>query len=180
MNLDRARSRNAFADVTINVTDAEAGKPDAPTVTRTRFETETNPALDVSWTAPEANGTTIDGYKVQYRKQVADGETPNAWTAYTFTDANERVIVILPASTLSVTVPDLEPGATYEFQVRATTAKEGHGPWSDTGSGRANRPPHYAVHDGQVITIFNEMRSKYSGRRRPTSAQPNRTVLRGP
>ena len=59
------QGQNAFADVTINVTDAEAGKPDAPTVTRTRFETETNPALDVSWTAPDANGTTIDGYKVQ-------------------------------------------------------------------------------------------------------------------
>ena len=133
-----------FATVTINVTDLEAGKPDAPTVTRTRFDEESNPALDVTWTAPDANGTTIDGYKVQYRKQVADGETPNAWTPYTYTDANELVLVVLPASTLSVTVPDLEAGATYEFQVRATTAKEGHGPWSDIGEGRANRPPSHA------------------------------------
>ncbi len=142
-------------NLTINVTDVEAGKPDAPTVTRTRFETETNPALDVTWTAPDANGTTIDGYKVQYRKQVADGETPNTWTAYTYTDANELVIVILPASTLSVTVPDLEAGATYEFQVRATTAKEGHGPWSDIGSGRANRPPHHAAHNGIYYFYVN-------------------------
>ena len=142
-------------NLTINLTDAEAGKPDAPTVSRTRFEEKSNPALDVTWTAPDANGTTIDGYKVQYRKQVADGETPNAWTAYTYTDANERVIVILPASTLSVTVPDLEAGATYDFQVRATTAKEGHGPWSDSGEGRANRPPHYAVYNGVYYFLVN-------------------------
>ena len=143
----------AAADLTINLTDAEAGQPDAPTVTRTEFSEPTNPALDVTWTAPDANGATIDGYKVQYRKQVADGETPNAWTAYTYTDASERVIVILPASTLSVTVPDLEAGATYEFQVRATTAREGHGPWSDTGSGRANRPPHHATFHGGYSPI---------------------------
>ena len=131
----------AAADLTINLTDLEAGQPDAPTVTRTEFSEPTNPALDVSWTAPDANGTTINGYEVKYRKQVADGETPNAWTTYTYTDANENVTSQLPASTVSVSVPDLDAGATYEFQVRAVTSLEGEGPWSATGSGRANRPP---------------------------------------
>ena len=112
-------------NVTINVTDAEAAQPDAPTVTRTTFDEPTNPALDVTWTAPDANGATISGYEAQYRTKVADGETPEAWTAYTYTDTNEVVTSQLPAATLSITVPDLEAGATYEFQVRALTALEG-------------------------------------------------------
>ncbi|MDE2903093.1 MAG: fibronectin type III domain-containing protein [Chloroflexota bacterium] len=128
-------------NVTIDVTDVEAAKPDAPTVTRTRFDEETNPALDVTWTAPAANGATITGYEVQYRKKVADGETPEAWTAYTYTDANENVTSQLPAATLSINLPDLDAGATYEFQVRALTALEGEGPWSDIGEGQANQPP---------------------------------------
>ena len=144
----------AVADVTINVTDLEAGQPDAPTVTRTEFSEPTNPALDVTWTAPDANGTTINGYEVQYRTQVADGETPEAWTAYTTTDANGVATSKLSASTLSLTLPDLEAGATYEFQVRALTALEGEGPWSDIGSGRANRAPHHAIYKDNEFEFY--------------------------
>ena len=144
----------AAADLTINLTDVEAGQPDEPTVTRTRFDEPTNPALDVTWTAPDANGATINGYEVQYRKQVADGETPNAWTTYTYTDSNEVVSSTLPAATLSITVPDLDAGATYEFQVRALTALEGEGPWSDIGEGQANLPPvttDSALQDREIV-----------------------------
>ena len=76
--------------MTITVTDLEAGKPDAPTVTRTRFDTETNPALDVTWTAPDANGVVITW--LQSRSTASRSLTarpPAAWTAYTYTDANE-------------------------------------------------------------------------------------------
>ncbi|MDE2869004.1 MAG: fibronectin type III domain-containing protein, partial [Chloroflexota bacterium] len=141
-------------NVTINVTDAEAGKPDAPTVSRTEFSEPSNPALDVTWTAPDANGATITGYEVQYRKKVADGETPEAWMAYTYTDANENVTSQLPAATLSITVPDLDAGATYELQVRALTALEGEGAWSDIGEGQANRPPtttEVALQDLEIV-----------------------------
>ena len=131
----------AAADVTISVTDLEAGQPAAPTVTRTTFSEPTNPALDVSWTAPTAAGVTISGYNVQYRQKVAQGETPNAWTAYTVTDANNVATSTLPATTTSINLADLAAGATYEAQVRAVTSEEGEGPWSSTGSGRANRPP---------------------------------------
>ena len=34
------------------LTDVEAGQPGAPSLTRTTFSEPTNPALDVSWTAP--------------------------------------------------------------------------------------------------------------------------------
>ncbi len=132
---------NAVVNVTINVTDIEVGKPDAPTFTRTQFSEQSNPALDVEWTAPDANGSTITGYEAQYRVKVADGETPNNWTDYTIDDGDGGQTKTLPVSTTSINLPDLTAGATYEVQVRALTSLEGEGPWSDAGEGRANRPP---------------------------------------
>ncbi len=134
-------SHDAMINVLIKVTDVEAGQPNAPTVTRTTFSEPTNPALDVSWTAPAANGLTITGYEAQYRKKAADGEEANAWTAYTYTDDQDNVTGTLPATTTSLNLPNVDAGATYEVQVRAVTSEEGEGPWSDTGSARANRPP---------------------------------------
>ena len=122
----------AEVGLTINVTDLEAGQPDAPTLTRTQYSEPTNPGLDVTWTAPAANGLTISGYQAQYRKKAADGEEAATWTAYSGT---------LGATATSLTLSNLEAGATYEAQVRAVTSAEGEGPWSETGSGRANRPP---------------------------------------
>ena len=148
------QGQQAVANVTISLTDVEVGKPDAPTVTRTEFSTQSNPALDVAWTAPEANGLTISGYNAQYRKKVAEGETANAWTDHTITDNNNQETTKLPAAT-SITLPDLEAGATYEVQVRALTSEEGEGPWSDTGSGRANRPPHHASYGGVYYFYVN-------------------------
>ncbi|MDE0473185.1 MAG: fibronectin type III domain-containing protein, partial [Gammaproteobacteria bacterium] len=135
------QGQTATASVTINVTDVEAGKPDVPTLTRTEFSQQSNPALDVTWTAPAANGLTITGYNAQYRKQVAEGETANAWTDHTITDTNNQQTSTLPATTTSINLPGLDAGATYEVQVRAVSSEEGEGPWSDAGEGTANRPP---------------------------------------
>ena len=131
----------AVLNLTIEVTENNAVIANAPTLTRTTFSAPSNPALDVTWTAAEANGTTVTGYEVQYRKQVAAGDTPEAWTTYTYTDANDVETTVLPASTLTVNLADLDAGATYEAQVRAVSSEEGVGAWSDTGSGQANRPP---------------------------------------
>ena len=131
----------ATASVTINVTDVEAGKPDAPTLTRKTFAEPSDPALDVTWTAPADTGVTITGYEAQYRVKVAEGETANAWTDYTYEDSNDVTTKTLSATTTSINLPDLTAGTTYEAQVRALTSKEGEGPWSEIGSGRANRPP---------------------------------------
>ena len=162
----------AAAELTINVTDIEPGQPGTPTVTRTAFSQQSNPALDVTWTAAAANGLTISGYNVQYRKKAADGETPAAWTTYTYTDSSDNETSTLSATTTSINLPDLEAGATYEVQVRAVTSEEEDGPWSDTGEGQANRPPvrhHYVLDSdidrvvgkyglsGNIIPVMNEM-----------------------
>ena len=130
----------AVINVNINVTDVEATIPDAPTVTRTEFSEPTAPALDVSW-ASEANGLTITGYEVQYRIEAADGEEAAEWTTYTYTNTNGDASSVLPPTATSINLPDLEPGVTYEAQVRALTSEEAEGPWSDTGEGTANTPP---------------------------------------
>ena len=61
----------------------------------------------MSWTAPAAdNGAvTINGYQVHYRQQ---GTTE--WTTYG---------IAVAAETTSLTLESLQPGATYEVQVRA-------------------------------------------------------------
>ena len=131
----------AVINVSILVTDVEAGKPNAPSVTRTTFSQQSDPALDVTWTAPAANGATITGYNARYRVKVAQGETANAWTDFTVTGADDNPTTTLPATPTSINLPDLTAGTTYEAQVRALTKLEGEGPWSDIGEGRANRVP---------------------------------------
>ena len=164
----------AAADLTINLTDVEAGQPDAPTVTRTEFSEPANPALDVSWTAPDANGLTINGYEVQYRRKAAEGEQAAAWTLYKYDDpANPgSQISLLAATATSASLPNLAAGATYEVQVRASTSEEGPGPWSDTGEGRGqsaaefdNLAPH-RLHRHLGPRGRRDYRQRLPGRRR--------------
>ena len=122
----------AAIDVIIKVTDIGSPKPATPTVTRTTFSEPTDPALDVTWTAPTGGGLTITGYKAQYRKKAAAGQDPAAWTAYSGT---------LGATATTFNLAGLDAGATYEAQVRAVTSQEGESAWSDTGEGTANRAP---------------------------------------
>ena len=75
----------------------------------------------MTWAAPtEQPG----GYSTQYRKQ---GDT--GWTDYVGSIANR-----------TFTISNLEPGAIYEARVKSIYTNEPR-PWSDTGSGRANRAP---------------------------------------
>ena len=121
------------------MTDLAAVVGDAPTVTRTRFEEETAPALDVTWTAADANGLTITGYEAQYRKKGDAG-----WTLYKYDDPNNpgTEISLLSADTAS----DQPAGPGSRRHLRGAGAGRNHrgldeGPWSDTGQGRANTPP---------------------------------------
>ena len=70
------QGQTAVANLTINITDVEPGKPGTPTLTRTEFSEQTAPALDVTWTAADANGATITGYEAQYRKKGRRGSEP--------------------------------------------------------------------------------------------------------
>ena len=124
--------RTAAVLLTITVTDAEPGPIDPPTLSRTRFNGPAPPGLDVTWTAPADNGETISGYELQFRRQAAEGQDPANWTAYSGT---------LRATDRSVNLANLAAGAVYEAQVRALYGDQGPGPWSETGQGRANRPP---------------------------------------
>ena len=122
----------SVANLTINISNREPGKPGAPTVTRTEYSVPTNPGLDVTWTAAASHGTTITGYEAQYRKKAAQGKEAAAWTAYTGT---------LSETDTSLTLESVKAGTTYEVQVRAVSSDQGAGKWSDTGEGTANRPP---------------------------------------
>ena len=156
------QGQEAYADVTITVTDLEAGKPATPTVTRTRFDTETNPALDVTWTAADANGTTITGYEVQYREKPPQHGPAPAWITYTYTDSDDNTTSALSATTTSINLPNLRAGVTYHAQVRALTSLEGPSPWSDTGSGKANLPPSGTLYQLNPHTYaFNTVSTAY-------------------
>ena len=133
------------ANLTINVIDLAPGKPGTPDVRRIRFDEPTAPALYVYWADADANGTTLTGYNVRYRKDdaVNDANEP-VWTDYKYLtdpeDSTTETDLLLP-SINAVELMDLVAGATYEAQVRAVSSEEGKSDWTDTGSGTANRPP---------------------------------------
>ena len=101
----RVGDQNAAIQVRIFVTQVMPGAPGRPTLAPETSSETGNPGLDASWTAADANGLTLTGYQVRYRKQ---GDTE--WTPYSGT---------LAASAASATLPDLDATTTYEAQVRA-------------------------------------------------------------
>ena len=101
--------QESVANLTINVGDIEAGKPGTPTLTRTEFAEQSAPALDVTWTAADANGTAITGYEAQYRKKAAGGQNPAAWTIYKYDDPDNpgSQTSALPATATSLNLANL-------------------------------------------------------------------------
>ena len=107
------RPLSAPASATIEGPAAE--EPDAPSApSLTAGETW----LDVSWTAPDDNGSAITGYDVHYR------ETGGNWTSanHTGTGTTKRIT-------------GLTADTAYEVRVRASNS-EGAGDWSPAASGR--------------------------------------------
>ncbi len=91
--------------------------PGAPDVTTS--ETDPTDTLDVDWEAPANDGgQPVTDYDVQYRKR---GETN--WTDHNFSGTNT-----------ATTIGGVDPGITYEVQVRARNSV-GVGPWSGSGRG---------------------------------------------
>ena len=136
----QVNGRDAEATLDITLEDINGIQLATPTLTRTEFPVAEHPdgaapALDVSWTAVDLEGLTATGYQVQYRKQGDAG-----WTTHN-TGTEEDPQTKLPADSTTVTLPDLDPGATYEAQVRAYGSDGNVGPWSATGTGTTNTPP---------------------------------------
>ena len=127
------QEQQATADVTITVTDLEAGQPATRRRSRARrIQRADEPGAGRDLDGADANGT--DHHRLQRAVPQAGRrrpDTPNAWTTYTYTDANENVTSALAVSTTSLTLPDLEAGATYEVQVRAR-----HQRWRARAPGR--------------------------------------------
>ena len=99
-------------------------KPAAPTLTAD------NASLDVSWTAPAANGSAVTDYNVQYRactyssdltcSNTSTATWESTWTSHTHTGAGT-----------TATVTGLTNGTAYQVQVQATNSV-GDSPWSNS------------------------------------------------
>ena len=109
--------------VTIIVEDVDEA-PAAPAAPGVFAPTGTTGVLSLSWAAPDNTGPAVTDYDVQYRV-VGSG----SWSLREHAGTD-----------LSATITDLEPGAAYEVQVRATSP-EGTGPWSASGHGATGSPP---------------------------------------
>ena len=110
--------------ITVNVTDVDE-PPGAPTdLSVSTNDDNPSTALDVSWTAPDADGIPpITGYDIQYRKH-----SEIDWTNHNFDPVG---------TTTMTTVPNLDSNTTYQVQVRATN-DEGKGQWA-TSSGTTEK-----------------------------------------
>ena len=98
-----ARELTAEQTFLVRVTDEQEPPegPEAPDISG-----ETTDSLTVSWSEPENTGPPITDYDVQYREKGTGR----------FTDGGHE------GPGLSLTLSDLEPGTSYEVQVRAVNA----------------------------------------------------------
>ena len=107
--------RSGTAPASVNAVDLP-GKPDAPMVTATGPT-----SLYVNWTLPDANGLTITGYSIQFRKKDEDLN----WT-YWFDNGN--------LAGTNDTITTLKPETEYEVEVRVHAGNVGS-QWSEAGIG---------------------------------------------
>ena len=100
----------------------KAGLPAAPAAPTL---TPGSATLTATWVAPSANGGTLSGFKVQYKRS-----SDTAWTTHTFSSTG---------STTSTSIGSLTNGTAYDVQVRATN-EHGDGPWSPSATLKAGVP----------------------------------------
>ena len=84
-----------------------------------------NQSLYVEWEAPANHGSSLTGFKVQYKLNSA-----STWTTHTFTSTG---------STRTTTITGLTNNSNYDVQVAASN-EHGAGPWSDTATKKAGGP----------------------------------------
>ena len=114
------RELTAEKTFTVTVTDQREPPeaPEAPVISG-----ETAESLTVSWSEPDNTGPDITDYDVQYREK----------------DRGNFRGVTHDGRGLTVVIEDLDPGTTYEVQVRAKN-DEGTSNWSASGEGMTIAP----------------------------------------
>lgn len=123
----------------VPLTTSKPSAPAAPTVSRSATESSAQTGgLTVSWNKPEANGTTIERYELQYREQGTA-----SWTDISQTVSAKP----FPSFGIGKSTYSLSDGTTYEVRVRAIAKDSSQnvveGDWSDAGSGTTNTPPSF-------------------------------------
>ena len=114
-------------EVTVEaVPTAAPDTPAAPTVAAPKAQG----TLDVSWTAPAANGSPITGYGLRYKMSSAAD-----WT-----------VMSASVTGTSTTLTGLSAGTSYDVQVNATNA-DGTSGWSKSGTGSTAAAPVNAAPD---------------------------------
>ena len=131
-SFDVTQTTPNVAEITfeVDVVAAATAAPDRPAAPT--FPRRTQTSLDVSWKAPNDNGSTITHYDLRYKMQRA-------------TDWTVREMV----RTTSATLTDLSPGTSYDVQVRAGNAV-GKSEWSKSGPGETLAAPVPTVKYGQI------------------------------
>ena len=114
----------------------EPSQPNAPTLTRG------DQKIDVNWTAPSNNRSSIIDYDVRYCDTSTVCDTANEWTELNDTGSDATST----ATTASIT--GLTNGTTYQVQVRATN-EIGNSEWSESSSAKAAGAPFQA--DAPVV-----------------------------
>ena len=95
-------------------------RPNRPIVNIPEHDDATR--MNVSWVAPNDNGTNITDYDLRYKRVDVE-----VWEVWAFSGADSTETIIGDANT------PLDPGMEYEVQVRASNGVESE--WSESGNG---------------------------------------------
>ena len=135
--LESGTLRDRNIPLSITVTDKTAPTvPDAPAAPTVTATASTQGSLDVMWMAPNANGSAIIDYGLQYRVKGAAN-----WTVMT-----------AAITTTSTTLTRMLAATTYEVQINARNAI-GSSTWSPSGEGTTAAAPPTRALRGQVTEM---------------------------
>ena len=125
--------RSAWSDVGSGSPMLSAAVPAAPAEPMVTATADTPGSLDVTWVAPNANGSDIIDYTLRYKmSSAADWTTMSA-----------------PITGTSTTLAGMPAGTSYDVQVQARNAN-GRSPWSPTGTGSTAAAPVTRTLRGQI------------------------------
>ena len=120
-----SKGKSGWSPSAAKTPSAKPGTPSAPTLT-VKHE-----SLDVSWTAPAANGSAITDYDMRYCTNSTGCDAAGEWTEWNANDTS---------TSTSATITNLTNGTAYQVQVRATNG-EGDSAWSSSATATPAKAP---------------------------------------